>query len=231
MFYKPLVPYLMSLAVLFGPTSVQAITTVYTDEATYLAALTGLSFVSTVQESFEDDSLWPRFLSSAPNVSNLGITWSPLAATAGITTSDADSHDGSFQMFAVEGLSHPFPDGFSLTAGSFNLYGVGGWFKGNNTKLGFSVDGDSTRVNFTGAEATVFDWKFLGFIEDDINAGFSSVEVISTDEGGDSRIFFSDDFTLAGQATVVPLPASLPLFGTGLMAMLGLLGRRRAKST
>jgi hypothetical protein len=137
-------------------------------------------------------------------VSNLGITWSRLAShgnSVGLSTSSATAHDGSYQMFVFDSstFSHPLPDGFSLTAGNFKLYGVGVWFKGNNTKLGFSVDGDSTRVDFTGDQATVFDWKFLGFIEDDVNSGFSRVEIFSReDTGGDRRTFFSDDFTMAG---------------------------------
>jgi hypothetical protein len=223
----------MCLLALFGVTSAQAVTTLYTNESDYLTALAGLGFVdTTIQESFEDGPPWPRFLSSADSVSNQGITWSRLAShadTVGLTTSNADAHEGSYQMFTLDSstLQHALPDGYSLAASDLSLYGVGGWFSGNNTKLGFTVDGDSTRVDFAGDQATVLDWTFLGFVEDNPALAFSRVEIIAIeDTGGDRQTFFSDDFTLAGQTTVVPLPASLPLFGTGLLAVGGFLRRR-----
>jgi cysteine-rich repeat protein len=155
-----------------------------------------------VQEGFENDPPWPRFLSSASSVSHLGITWSPLAAhpaAAGVTTGTAQPHGGSYEMFLLDGLSHPVPDGVSLTADGSSLYAVGGWFRApQGAKLAFTVDGDTARVDFTGEEATVFGWKFLGFVEDDVNAGFSTVEVYSVEDTADQRnIFFSDDATLA----------------------------------
>ena len=77
----------------------------------------------------------------------------------------------------------------------------------------------------------VADWKFLGFVEDDPALGFRSVEILETEAATEARYFFSDDFTLGGQAGAfppapVPLPAALPLFGTGLMVLMGVLGRR-----
>ena len=67
----------------------------------------------------------------------------------------------------------------------------------------------------------------------DQTLGFNSVEILEVDEvvGGETRIYASDAFTLAGEAGAfppapVPLPAALPLFGTGLMVMIGFLGRR-----
>jgi hypothetical protein len=214
-----LIPLLLISASITGPAS--AAITVYvcnqtaepgcTDaakEQAYRDHLAALGFtVSTAREGFEDDLTWPRFLSSALSVSNLGITWSRLASqpvTAGITTSTANPHSGSYEMFSFDSntFSHPIQDGYSLTTGSsFPLYGVGGWFRSaQGAKLAFSVDGDSTRVNFTGEEATVFGWKFLGFVEDNVNFGFSTVAIHSVEDAAEQRnTFFSDDFTFGAE--------------------------------
>ena len=77
------------------------------------------------------------------------------------------------------------------------MHGVGGWYRGNGAKVTFSVDSDPNRVDFTGTEATVSGWKFLGFID---TIGFSRVDVREADEGGgETKIFFSDDFILAAE--------------------------------
>lgn len=230
-----IVPLSVPLALLLSLSGVaqSAVVTYCCDQAAqtaYQTALDTLGF-SRALESFEDGAWVAAQTAPQPSpVTNLGITWS--RDGAGFSTSDGGGSvvDGSWIMFTdVGGSVHAVPDGYTLTAPGFPLYGVGGWFTSTQAKLAFIVDGDTTRVNFTGTEATVTGWTFLGFIEDDPTLGFNSVEILEVDEvvGGETRIFASDAFTLGGQAgAFVPLPAALPLFGTGLMVMIGFLGRR-----
>ena len=237
-FENRVIPLSVTLALLLSlPGVAQSAVVTYccdaTAETAYQTALDGLSFVNRAPESFEDGAWVAARTIPQSSVTNLGITWERSGAFLRTSTNGGDlppGTTGSYVMFTWDNSSglplHAIPDGYTLTANGFPLYGVGGWFSaGTLAELAFFVDGDQTPVDFTGAEATVTDWKFLGFIENDSTLGFSSVMIRETDETGDeTRIFFSDDFTLG--AAAVPLPAALPLFGTGLMAMMGLLGRR-----
>lgn len=216
-----------------------AIVTYCCDEAAetaYQTALGGLGFAASLSESFENGQWVDARTIPQVSVTNLGITWSRPGAFLRTSTGGGDVHDGSYIMFTWDnstGLpTHAIPDGYTLTASGPSLFGVGGWFQaGTTANIDFIVDGDPTRVDFTGLETSLdASWKFLGFVETDPALGFTSVEIMETDETGDeTKIFFSDDFTLG--ASPVPLPASLPLLGSGLMAMVGFLGRRRSKQT
>jgi hypothetical protein len=209
---------LAMLALLSSSSTRAAVTTYCCDaaaESAYIADLTALGVpLSTVHEGF-DASPWGADTCSfcggspAPSVSNLGISWGPLPSTVGgylaTSTGGGNVHDGTFLMYAVDsgGVSHPVPDGFSFSAGGPSLHGVGGWFRsnGSGSKLAFIVDGDPARVDFTGAEASVTTWKFLGFID---TVAFSDVDVRTADEvGNETTIFFADDFTLAQAAAIV----------------------------
>jgi hypothetical protein len=209
---------LIAATLLFGASGTQAAVTTYccdaAAESAYVAGLSALGVtLSTPHEGF-DVTPWGADTcplcggSPKANVSNLGILWSPLATTAGgflaTSTGGGNVHDGSYLMYAVDsgGIRHPVPDGFSLSAGAPLLHGVGGWFRstGSGAKLAFIVDGDPARVDFTGNEATVLSWKFLGFID---TAAFSEVSLRTADETGDeTTIFFADDFTFGQAASV-----------------------------
>ncbi|MCU7829498.1 MAG: thrombospondin type 3 repeat-containing protein [Candidatus Thiodiazotropha sp. (ex Myrtea sp. 'scaly one' KF741663)] len=94
----------------------------------------------------------------------------------------------------VSTFTHALPDGYTLSSVA-TLYGVGGWFRGSSTKLSFTLDG-TTAVDFTGADATVTGYKFLGFIETD---GFNSLEIRTSDEIIEENTFWSDDFNIAAE--------------------------------
>ncbi|MCU7846047.1 MAG: thrombospondin type 3 repeat-containing protein [Candidatus Thiodiazotropha sp. (ex Monitilora ramsayi)] len=189
--------------VLFGAVPVHAALTKFTDEASFLAALGATSY-DTLHESFETGT-WTsvRYFNSLPTVSSSGITWAPLAEAGtgnSITTFNADFHEGAYEMFTLDSSSiqHALPDGYTVSAG-FTLYAVGGWFRGTDAKLSFTLDGAQV-VDFTGPEATVgATYKFLGFIETN---GFNTLEIRTSDEiGNEFNTFFSDDFNVGAEPT------------------------------
>jgi hypothetical protein len=198
---------------LFITACVQADVTTYccdaAAEAAYRSDLAGLAVQPDVlRESFEEGPWIAARTIPQSSVSNLGITWSRLDAGLRTSTGGGAVHDGSYLMFTFEVINglpvHAIPDGYTLATDGSTLYGVGGWFTGTDAKLGFSVDGDPQRVDFTGTEATVGAWKFLGFIE---TLGFGTLAIRTVDEVGDEiNIFFSDDFTLAMDAGTPPPP-------------------------
>jgi hypothetical protein len=179
-------------------TSVHGALTKYTDEASYLAALAAYD---SVHESFETGT-WTsaRWFISLSTVMNNGIDWAPIVDSGtgtSLTTYTSNPHEGAYEMFTQDGpSSHALPDGYTISAG-FTLYAVGGWFRGTDAKLSFTLDG-SQNVDFTGTEATVgATYKFLGFIETN---GFNSLEIRTSDEiGNEANIFFSDDFNIGAQ--------------------------------
>jgi hypothetical protein len=189
----------------------QAAVTVYccdaSAEAQFIQDLSALQSVSVdfAGESFEADAWTDSRTDPQVSVTNQSITWAASSnSVSGIRTSSGggDVHDGTYLMFAVDASgNHLTPDKVTLTANGITLYGVGGWFRSSNgAKLAFTTNGGV--VDFTGADATVFDWKFLGFIDD---AGFSTLLVETADEvGNEVKTFFSDDFTLGAGSGAFP---------------------------
>ncbi|MCG8040241.1 MAG: Calx-beta domain-containing protein [Candidatus Thiodiazotropha taylori] len=189
-----------------------AVVTVYccdaTAEAQFIQDLSNLPSISPdiTKESFEG-SAWDGTRSTGvQSVTSQGITWAGSSTEASFvrtSTSGGDVHEGSYLMFPVDNRNdHLVPDKYTLTASGTTLYGVGGWFRSSTgAKIGFTTNG-SAPVDFTGSQATVTGWTFLGFIDD---AGFTNVLVEAVDEGGDEvNIFFSDDFTLGAQSGAFP---------------------------
>lgn len=189
-----------------------AVVTVYccdaTAEAQFIQDLSNLPSISPdiTKESFEG-SAWDSTRSTGvQSVTSQGITWAGSSTESSFvrtSTSGGDVHEGSYLMFPVDNRNdHLVPDKYTLTASGTTLYGVGGWFRSSTgAKIGFTTNG-SAPVDFTGSQATVTGWTFLGFIDD---AGFTNVLVEAVDEGGDEvNIFFSDDFTLGAQSGAFP---------------------------
>ncbi len=191
----------------------QAAVTVYccdaNAEARFIQDLASLDSgsLSVTGESFESDA-WAntRGVNPVLSVSNQGMTWSasPTAVSGLLSDAYGGAHEGTYRLFAAQeagSATHPVPDAISLDSGSVTLYGVGGWFySGSGAQLGFTSNGGA--IDFTGAQATVLDWTFLGFIDD---GGFSSLVIQTVDEeGAEPSIFFSDDFTLGATAGAFP---------------------------
>ncbi|MFQ5478665.1 MAG: hypothetical protein ACE5E4_08615, partial [Candidatus Binatia bacterium] len=183
----------------------QAVQTVYTDEASYLAALSAAGY-GLLQESFEDDAAWGTVrttiatgTNAASSVSNLGVTWTPNGPGSGITTGNGPARTGSWGVFELPHGDYsdpvnPIRDGFLGTATS-TIFGVGGWFnaQGTSARIVFVLDG-STLVDFGG---TILNGQhqFLGVVE---TLGFQSFEIMETEgTAGDQNFVFADDFSLA----------------------------------
>jgi len=193
------------LLTLFVSSSASAQVVTYCCDATaeqqYLAAIAGLG--TNVTESFEaapwDTVRWPG--TGADSVTNQGLIWSREGGR--ILTSSGDSHDGNYQVFAVDltGIRHPVPDGFSVQGDGITFNAFGGWYLGNSTKIEFTVDGDPNPVDFTGTEATIpQNWTFLGFID---STPFTTVDIREADEQGDeTKIFWADDFSFSTSGAV-----------------------------
>ncbi len=184
-------------------------------EDAYLAAVAAMATpMETAHESFES-GLWLDLIPTpASFVTDQGLTWSRFDAALRVSTGGGNVIDGSYLMYAYEPSTggHPVPDGYTMTANGFTLNGVGGWIRGNGVKIGIVVDGDPDRVDFTGEDATVFGWKFFGFIDE---AGFGGIEMVTRDEVGDeTTIFVSDDFTIAAPEGSFPV-ADEDLDGVG----------------
>ncbi|PVV09881.1 MAG: hypothetical protein B6D77_09445 [gamma proteobacterium symbiont of Ctena orbiculata] len=201
----------LPLLMLLVPFQSGAAVTVYccdaTAEAQYIQDLNALQTVSVdlATESFEGDAWNNTRTTPQLTVTNQSITWGATSnEVAGIRTSTGggDTHEGSYILFAVDqDNAHLTPDNITLTANGITLYGVGGWFRSSGgPEIVFTTDGDA--VDFTGQQSSVFDWTFLGFIDD---GGFTTLLIDTADTiGDDIRIFFSDDFTIAAQAGAFP---------------------------
>ncbi|MEJ2618969.1 MAG: Calx-beta domain-containing protein [Candidatus Thiodiazotropha sp.] len=207
--------HLLGLLTIFGliySLESHAVVSVYccdaTAEAQFIQDLSNLPSISTdlTKESFEGSDWEGTRSSGVQSVTSQGITWSGSSTESSFvrtSTSGGDVHEGSYLMFPVDNRNtHLVPDKYTLSASGTTLYGVGGWFRSSTgAKIGFTANG-SAAVDFTGSDATVSEWTFLGFIDD---AGFTTVQVAAVDEGGDEvNIFFSDDFTLGAQSGAFP---------------------------
>lgn len=237
-FKSPAVTLLLSLALLLtmSGASRSAIMT-YTNETAYLNDLAAYTRLS---ESFEG-SAWDPVRSNVldpntlPSITNLGLTWENRFAPVGdVTTSDGggDVHEGNWLFYAsphggygIPGLDCTLPgvcaDGFKITSeGAGKLYGVGGWFTGaSGPEIMFALDGKIV-IGAGGTGTSI--WRFYGVIDTN---GFSTVDILdSSGTLDDQNLIWADDFTIG--AAVVPVPAALPLFTSGL-ALFGLSGLRR----
>lgn len=131
---------------------------------------------------------------------------------------------------AVGGFFHPTPDGFQLkTDGTFRLMAFSGTFTGSQSvQLDLIVDAGTPneRVgNFNVANPAAGPLgAFMGVV-DDTTQGFDTLTVIVRDplstktfRTGNIVLYTDSAFPApAAPAGVVPLPAALPLLGSGLV--------------
>ncbi len=203
------------VAALGALSGASAAVTYYTNEATYLADLASLS-TTNIFEGFEgsawDNTHWPA--NGEPNVTSQGINWTALSDSLW-TINSAWTRSGTYGVFENWGV----PDGIGVTpGGSYTMYGVGGWFNTwSSTTLDFYVNG--AYGNTLQFDTELYDHQFFGVIDTD---GLTNVRMISDDHYG------ADDFTIGVKSTtVVPEPATLILFGSGLLGSAFFSRRRR----
>lgn len=183
----------------------------YTDETTYLNALTTLGF-PVVHEGFENDTVWGGVRStivggqhSAPSVTSKGITWVPSSANNGITTSNGAAVSGQWGVYSLPhgDYANGITDGWRGSS-SQTLLAIGGWVRTNSPPAGIAIflDGDMQRsVDFGNANALSGPARFFGVIDTD---GFSVFDFRET-EGtiGDQKLIFGDDFYFASSGTLI----------------------------
>jgi hypothetical protein len=204
----------LSLLVFVSPLQVKAAVSVYCCDATaeeqFLQDLTAMQSMSVdiANESFEGAAWENTRVDFQENLTSQGITWSTNGSTPGdlvgirTSTGGGDTHEGDYIVFAVdENNLHLTPDNLKLTANAITLYGIGGWFSSSGgTEILFTSNGGT--IDFTGQQSRVFDWTFLGFIDD---SGFSTLTIETAETiGDDIKTFFSDDFIIAAEDGAFP---------------------------
>ena len=248
---------LIATAVLLLAGVTRAAPVIYTDEALYLGALAALGR-STIHESFENDAVWEDSRNaisspgSTPSVTSQGIVWTSNylqneIATGGVGGS---APDGAFALYSL-------PHGMTTDSGLYcdsaedpnipiecyqndgvrieselggTLFAFGGRIDtANSGKVTFLLDGvdvngnDTDNIDNWQREGDLADsWAFVGVIDAD---GFLSAELRELrGKDADQVLLFTDDFTIR-----VPEPAAPWLFGSALLAVVGLARREREK--
>ena len=174
----------------------------YTDEASFLAAVSLLGY-STISEGFEStawDVTRPGGL--AGSLTTQGITWD---ASDLLQTNGGWSHNSSYGVYDSYGA----PDVISLDIVSGQAYAVGGYFRTSTSSMVDFLIGGQVVESFQFTDTH----SFYGILDTD---GFTSLTIAAR-----SGHWGADDFTVA-----VPEPATLSLLALGGLA---LIRRRRKK--
>lgn len=210
-----MVKSIAAVAALFATVSVQAATvTVYTDEASYLAAVGAT-------RTYID-------FAGAGGVVN-GQTFSPDVAFGSCTDNAVAATCGTSVLHSSNGITDlggsAAPNGVASVAWRLNLPDV--------FAFGFNyVSGKINSINIVGAGLglTNLDTSaasgFIGLVSD--AAFYGAIAVNGVFPGGGNDRYFIDDFRI-NEAARVPEPGSLVLVGLGLFAA-HLLRRRRGSA-
>jgi len=221
--------------------------TFYTDESAFLSALDPA--YGLIHESFENEAAWGSVRTtiatgtfSAPSVTARGITWTSNNSTSEVTTSNGAARSGDWGFYSIPHGSYDDPepstdcgtpgdcgDGFRVNSGGNLMYGLGGWVQTNTPYAKVGVFENT--YTLYGSLCDVIDCddltvgtapQFMGVIDPD---GFTQIEFRELEgTGGDRKYIFADDFVVAVDAALVPLPAAWILLAP---ALCGVVTRRR----
>ncbi|MCB9899278.1 MAG: Ig-like domain-containing protein [Planctomycetes bacterium] len=186
---------------------------VFTNQATYLAAVSALGLVPEL-EGFEDDGAWgaARSPATATSVTSQGITWTANNPTSQITTGHGAALFGSWGFYQIphgnqatgSGCSTPgaCTDGWRGSSPQ-TLVAIGGWVRVNAGigAMSLILDGDTANpIDFGGISiSSATGPKFLGYVDPD---GFHSFEWRETEGVAEDQVYcFADDFTFAYDAS------------------------------
>jgi hypothetical protein len=209
-----MVKSLAVVAALFATVSVQAApVTVYTDEASYLAA------VGTTRTYID--------FAGSPGAVVSGESFSPDVAFGSCTNSSDASTCGTSVLHNSGGITDlggsAAPNSVASVAWRFDLPDV--------FSFGFNyVSGQINSINLVGAglALTNIDTSaasgFIGLVSD--AAFYGAIAVNGVFAGGGNDRYFVDDFRINAQNSV-PEPASLSLAGLALIMLAGVARRRR----
>ncbi len=203
-------------ALLLGSAAAQAALTVYTSEASFLAAITGEA-----TDSFDD-------LTAGANLGS-----GPLSRSAGGYTYDVGAGPTSPVLYGAGSASDAWlstnnaTDTVTFTNFGAGVYAAGAYFFNSNIAGEFLRRGSVT-ITATDVDGTVTQTKFLpttgnyfGFVSD---TSLLSLTVSSSVFNPNTNVWPTvDDLTLAG---AVPEPQTYAMFLAGL-GVLGFLARRR----
>jgi len=188
----------VSAVLCLSSTQAWAQRTEYTDEASFMSALATLGYV-VVKEDFEDPDIWGvlQGYASAPDATNLGVTWTGFAGNVTLTGNANHGVPGAWGLISSP---HGLPaDGFGGT-GEQTIFALGAWVRtftpppGSDTFL--FLDGDM--INFIERKISI-DFQFMGVIDTNgfTNFQFSTQAVAPGDPG---KQLFVDDVTFAFSA-------------------------------
>jgi hypothetical protein len=189
------------LAILLTTPAVAA-PTVYTDEASFLAAVQQLTHDALVHEGFESDLAWGGVRSTdaggpvtAATVASQGLIWRSNNSTSQVTTGSGGALTGAWGFYALPHGSYASPepgsdcdipgdcgDGLTISSGAGTIYAAGGWFRTNTpfAKVGAFVGGytwfgDQCNLEGVDCDAVTIGVspQFIGLVD---AGGFTDIE-------------------------------------------------------